>query len=38
MNAVLTPVIKPKEILEENEISYLRKKSDLKGMSLLLHA
>ena len=33
-----TPAIKPNEIFSENEISFLRKKSDLKGFSLLLHA
>ena len=38
MSALLTPVVKPKEILEENEISYLREKSDLHGVGLLLHA
>ena len=35
---VLTPVIKPNEILSSSEISYLKKKNSLMGACLILHA
>tara|TARA_B100001778_G_scaffold301733_1_gene277932 strand:- start:72 stop:1019 length:948 start_codon:yes stop_codon:yes gene_type:complete len=34
----LTPFIKPHEILSEDEIKYLKKKDDLRGISLIFHA
>ena len=33
-----TPFIKPGEILEHDQIQWLREKSDIKGISLLVHA
>ena len=38
MKSNLTPFIKPQEILNEDEINYLKKKDDLKGISLIIHA
>ena len=38
MTKLTTPQIKPQEILEDHEISYLREKSDFKGISMLVHA
>ena len=33
-----TPLIKPQEILKESEIEFLRKKDNLSGLFLILHA
>ena len=38
MKSNLTPFIKPHEILSEDEIKYLKKKDDLRGISLIIHA
>ena len=38
MNKLTTPQIKPHEILDEHEISNLREKSDIRGISMLAHA
>ena len=38
MKSNLTPFIKPQEILSEDEIKYLKKKDDFKGISLIIHA
>jgi fatty acid desaturase len=38
MNKLTTPRIKPHEILDEHEISNLREKSDIRGISMLAHA
>ena len=38
MTTISTPQIKPQEILDDSEISSLREKSDIRGISLLAHA
>tara|TARA_B100000929_G_scaffold43259_1_gene30791 strand:- start:2588 stop:3535 length:948 start_codon:yes stop_codon:yes gene_type:complete len=38
MNNNFTPLIKPKEILKEDEIEFLKKKNDKTGSLLILHA
>ena len=38
MNNNFTPLIKPKEILKEDEIEFLKKKDDKTGSLLILHA
>lgn len=38
MNNNFTPLIKPNEILKEDEINFLKKKDDKKGFLLILHA
>ena len=38
MNKLTTPQIKPQEILDDHEISNLREKSDIRGISMLAHA
>ena len=38
MTKISTPQIKPQEILDDHEISNLREKSDIRGISLLAHA
>ena len=38
MTKKFTPFIKPSEILDQDQIQWLREKSDIRGISLLLHA
>ncbi len=38
MTKKYTPFIKPSEILDQHQIQWLREKSDIRGISLLLHA
>ena len=38
MTKTITPQIKPQEIFDNDEISYLREKSDFRGISMLVHA
>lgn len=38
MTSNLTPLIKPHEILSNDEITFLKKKDDIKGISLIIHA
>ena len=38
MSKVITPTVRPNDILSEKEIFYLREKKDLNGLGLLLHA
>ena len=38
MTKKYTPFLKPHEVLSDSEVGYLRDKSDIKGISLLVHA
>ena len=38
MTKKFTPFIKPSEILDQDQIQWLREKSDFRGISLLFHA
>ena len=38
MTNKFTPYLKPNEILSKSEINFLKEKSDIKGIFLLVHA